>query len=146
MHDKRDGPCTSLGLTLPCTIDRGVPWVNPMHYPDGQTTGTGDNDNMTLLRSECFATRAIRATTGLLIEGEERDILQKICEENRTGFQENAVIKATAELQKTRGKSVRTSEWSTRDGLLHFRDRVYVPKNPDLRRCITSQHHDTKMT
>src|ERR1700720_5042002 len=91
--------------------------------------GTGDNDNMTLLRPECFATRAIRATTGLSIEGEERDILQKICEENRVGFQEDAVVKAATELQKTQGKSVRTSEWSTRDGLLYFQDRVYVPKN-----------------
>src|SRR3984957_17239697 len=94
---------------------------------------------MTLLRPECFATRAIRATTGLSIEGEEWDILQKICEENRAGFQEDAVVKAVAELQKTRGKIVRTSEWSTRDGLLHFRDQVYVPKNPDLQCRITSQ-------
>src|SRR6202040_449426 len=108
-------------------------------------TGTGDNDNMTLLRPECFATRAIRATTGLSIEGEEWDILQKIREENRVGFQEDAVVKAVVELQKTRGKSVRTSEWSTRDGLLYFQDQVYVPKNLDLRRRITSQHHDTKI-
>ena len=56
---------------------------------------------MTLLRPEYFATRAIQATTGLSIEGEERDILQKICEENRAGFQEDAVAKAAAELQKT---------------------------------------------
>src|SRR3984957_10383504 len=100
---------------------------------------------MTLLRPECFATRAIRATTGLSIEGEERDILQKIREENRAGFQEDAVVKAIAELQKTQGKSVWTSEWSTRDGLLCFWDRVYVPKNPDLWHHITSQHHDTKI-
>src|ERR1700719_4530392 len=100
---------------------------------------------MTLLRPECLATHAIRATTGLSIEGEERDILQKIREENCAGFQEDAVVKAATELQKTRGKSVRTSEWSTRDGLLYFRDRVYVPKNPDLQRRITSQHHDTKI-
>src|SRR6202040_4174463 len=65
-------------------------------------TGTRDNDNMTLLRPECFATRANWATTGLSIEGEEWDILQKIREENCAGFQENAVVKAVVELQKNR--------------------------------------------
>src|ERR1700719_1638470 len=68
-------------------------------------TGTGDNDNMTLLCPECVATRAIWATTGLSIEGEERDILQKIHEENHAGFQEDAVVKAITELQKTQGKT-----------------------------------------
>src|ERR1700720_3619086 len=79
-------------------------------------TGTGDNDNMTLLRPECFATRAIRATTGLSIEGEEWDILQEIREENRAGFQEDAVVKAVAELQRTQGKSIEwvASVWSGR--------------------------------
>ena len=100
---------------------------------------------MTLLRPECFATCAIRATTGLSIEGEEWDILQEIREENHAGNQEDAVVKVAMELQKTQGKSIRTSEWSTRDNLLCFRDWVYVPKNPDLWHHITSQHHDTKI-
>src|ERR1700720_3532623 len=90
-------------------------------------TGTGDNDNMTLLRPECFATRAIRATTGLSIEGEEQDILQKIREENRAGFQEDAVVKAVVELQKTQGKSIRTSEWSTIDWGIPWANPMHYP-------------------
>lgn len=32
-----------------------------------------------------------------------------------------------------------------RDGLLTMRDKVYVPCDPELRRCIVHQHHDTKI-
>jgi len=32
-----------------------------------------------------------------------------------------------------------------RDGLLCFRDRIYVPNDPDLRRRITSQHMTPKL-
>jgi transposase InsO family protein len=108
-------------------------------------TGGGDNDNITLLRPEFFAAHAVRALSGLSPEGEERDILRDIRNANRTGKQEDAVARAAGDLRKSKGKSVRASEWSERDGLLCFRDRIYVPNDPELRRRIASQHHDTKV-
>ena len=81
-------------------------------------TGGGDNDNIVLLCPEFFATHAVRALSGLSLEGEERDILRDIHHANREGKQEDAVAKAAAELQKSKGKSIRASEWSERDGLL----------------------------
>jgi len=54
-------------------------------------------------------------------------------------------VKAAGELRKAKGKSLQTSEWSERDGLLCFRDHIYVPNDLELRRRITSQHHDTKV-
>ena len=108
-------------------------------------TGGGDNSNVTLLRPEFFAAHAVRALSGLSPEGEERDILRDIRSGNRAGKQEDAVVKAAEELRRSKGKSIRASEWSERDGLLCFRDRIYVPNDPDLRRRITSQHHDTKV-
>jgi len=108
-------------------------------------TGGGDNSNVTLLRPEFFAAHAVRALSGLSPEGEERDILRDIRSGNRAGKQEDAVVKAAEELRRSKGKSVRASEWSERDGLLCFRDRIYVPNDPDLRRRITSQHHDTRV-
>jgi hypothetical protein len=94
-------------------------------------TGGGDNDNLTLLRPELFAVRALEA---LDLVGEERDILREIRRGNRDGLQEDAVAKAALELRQTKGKSLRTAEWNELDGLLHFRGRVYVPNIADLRR------------
>jgi transposase InsO family protein len=108
-------------------------------------TGAGDNSNVTLLRPEFFAAHAIRALSGLSLEGEERDILRDIRKGNREGKQEDAVAKSATELRRSKGKSLRASEWSEHDGLLCFRDRIYVPNDPELRRRITSQHHDTRV-
>jgi hypothetical protein len=69
-------------------------------------TGVGDNSNVTLLRLEFFATHAIRALSGLSLEGEERDILQDIRKGNREGKQEDAVAKSAMELRRSKGKSV----------------------------------------
>jgi Integrase zinc binding domain len=55
------------------------------------------------------------------------------------------VVKAVEELRKGHAKSVQTAEWSEREGLLQFRGKIYVPDGADLRRCIVSQHHDTKV-
>jgi hypothetical protein len=108
-------------------------------------TGGGDNDNLILLHLEFFAAHAIHALSGLTLEGEEHDILQEIHNGNCTGRQEDAVAKAAEELWKSKGKSIRASEWSERDGLLCFRDCIYVQNDPELSHCITSQHHDTKV-
>jgi hypothetical protein len=107
--------------------------------------GGGDNDNITLLCPEFFAAHAVRALSGLSPEGEECDILRDIRNANRAGKQEDAVARAAGDLQKSKGKSVRASEWSECDGLLCFRDCIYVPNDPELRRHIASQHHDTKV-
>jgi len=92
-----------------------------------------------------FAAHAVRALSGLSLEGEERDILREIRKGNREGKQEDTVARSATELRKSKGKSVRASEWSEHDGLLCFRDRIYVPNDPELRRRITSQHHDTRV-
>jgi hypothetical protein len=107
------------------------------------STGAGDNSNVTLLRPEFFTTHTIQALSGLSLEGEERDILRDIHKGNRKGKQEDAVAKSATELRRSKGNSVRASEWSEHNGLLCFRDWIYVPNDPELRRRITAQHHDT---
>jgi hypothetical protein len=108
-------------------------------------TGGGDNADVTLLRPELFAARAIRTIVGVSAEGEEREILRDIRQGNRAGAQEDTVAKAAQALRSAKGKSLRSAEWSERDGLLCFRDRIYVPDVADVRRRIVAQHHDTKI-
>jgi hypothetical protein len=126
-----------------------------MHHKPGRTmgkpdalsrradhgTGAGDNANITLLTPKFFA---IRALEGLEVAGPELDILCDIRKGSKTP-EEEPVAKAAQELRKSSARSVRSEEWSDRDGLLYFRGRIYVPPNSDLCRCIVSLCHDTRI-
>jgi len=56
------------------------------------------------------------------------------------------VAKAARELWQASGKTVRSVEWSEDNGILWFRDKIYVPWNADLQRRVVSLCHDTKVT
>jgi len=91
-------------------------------------TGEGDNSNITLLTPKLFA---IRALEGLQVTGPEIDILHDIRKGSRDPDEE-PVAKAVKELRKLSTRSVRSQEWSTQEGLLYFRGRIYVPPTSDL--------------
>jgi len=106
-------------------------------------SGTGDNDNLVLLSPELFAVRALE---GLTAFGVELTLLQDIRKALKDGLKEEPVVKAVEELRRGRQRSVRAAEWSELEGLLHFRGKIYVPDDGQLRRRIVSQHHDTKVS
>jgi len=60
------------------------------------------------------------------LEGPEKDILREICQGNQKGDQEESVAKAARELQQALGKTVCFTEWSEDEGVLWFRDKIYV--------------------
>jgi len=68
------------------------------------------------------------------MEGLEKGILKKIRQGNQRGNQEEPVAKAARELRQAASKTVRSTEWSEKEGLLRFRGKIYVPWNVDLRR------------
>jgi Integrase zinc binding domain/RNase H-like domain found in reverse transcriptase len=103
-------------------------------------SGSGDNSDVTLLRPDLFA---IRALEGVGLVGAEVDLLRNIRKAIRDGEKEELVVKAVEELCKGHSKSVRAAEWSEHEGLLHFQGKIYVLDGADLRRQIVSQHHDT---
>ena len=108
-------------------------------------SGGDDNDNIVLLKPEVFA---IRVLGGVTLSGEEEAILEEIKELMKSGNMEESVVKAAEELKRGRANTANTlrgSEWSQDAGLMYFRDRLYVPENPELRRRIVEQHHDTKV-
>jgi len=41
--------------------------------------------------------------------------------------------------------TVHSAEWSEDDGVLQFRDKIYIPRNSDLQRQVVSLCHDTKV-
>jgi len=105
--------------------------------------GTSDNEDMVLLRLELLA---IRALEGVQLEGPEKDILREIRQGNQKGDQEEPVAKVVRELQQISSKTVRSAEWSEKEGVLQFRGKIYVPRSSDLRRRVVSLCHDTKVT
>jgi hypothetical protein len=105
--------------------------------------GTEDNSEVVLLKPELFTVRALE---GVQVEGEEQDILREIRRRNRNGEQEDAVAVAARALKETNGGSLRSAEWRQTEGVLYYRDRIYVPKNAELRRRIVERHHDTQIT
>ena len=104
-------------------------------------TGMEDNQNLTLLTPNLFA---IWALEGLEVSGEEKDLLRQIQRETESESHEEVVVKAIKELKQSLVKSVISSEWSTENGLLRYRVKVYVPKT-DLRWKIVALCHDSKI-
>ena len=92
-------------------------------------SGSGDNANITLLRPSLFAIRALERVTAI---GVEAELLRDIRREFRHGEKEESVVKAVEELWKGHSKLVRVTKWSERDGLLHFRGKIYVPGSLEL--------------
>ena len=91
--------------------------------------GTGDNENTTLLQPELFA---IWALEGVAAVGEEQDLLQDIRGQLQNLGLEDSVAKAVTELRKWHTKLVQSAEWTEREGLLHFRGKIYIPNEPKL--------------
>jgi len=56
------------------------------------------------------------------------------------------VAKVARELQQASSKMVHSAGWSEDEGLLRFKDKIYVPQNPDLWRQVILLCHDTKIT
>jgi hypothetical protein len=105
-------------------------------------TGEADNEDVVLLKPELFV---IRALEGVELMGEEAAILREVRKGNREGKQEDAVAVIAKELAKSSISSTRTAEWTIENGVLLFRGKIYVPNDPDLRRRIVAQHHDSKI-
>jgi predicted aspartyl protease len=80
-------------------------------------SGGEDNRDITLLTPSFFTVRALEGTE---VEGEERDLLRAIRRETRDGELEDIVGKAVKALKSSSARSIRSSEWSEVEGILHF--------------------------
>jgi hypothetical protein len=96
----------------------------PDHIPEGDT----DNEDMTMLPETLF----LRALDTDL----QAEFLAQVKEDDFFG---NAV-----EMLKKKNTPIRSAleDWETRDDLLFYKGRCYVPKSEQLRRQIIQQYHD----
>ena len=126
-----------------------------LHHHPGKTMGKSDalsqrsdhgsrsdnNQNLTLLTPGLFAVRALE---GLQVVGEVKDILKEIWCGMEAEDHKEVVVKAVKELKKSSTKSVKSSEWSTENGLLYYRGKIYVPGS-ELHRQIPTLFHGSKL-
>jgi hypothetical protein len=111
------------------------------HHSD-HGSGSEDNSNVVLLPPELFHVCALE---GVVLTGEEQEILQDIRQAEKKGLQEDSVAKAATALTQGSSRTVRSAEWAEQQGILYFCGKIYVPNNPELCQCIILLHHDTKV-
>jgi len=91
--------------------------------------GSEDNRDHTPLTPNFFAVRALE---GLEVVGQERDLLRLIRRETKGEELEDTVKQAVKALKSTSARTIRSSEWTEADGVLHFRGKIYVPPTADI--------------
>jgi len=104
--------------------------------------GEDDNKDVVLLRPELFKILALKQGH-VLVSGQERPLLQKI---RQSKDLDESVVRAVEELRKSGTSRIDGAEWAEEQGLILFRGKVYVPKDPELRRAIVEAHHDSRIT
>ena len=104
--------------------------------------GEDDNRDVVLLKPEYFKIQALKQGH-VLLSAQEKPLLQKIRESKDL---DESVVKAVEELRKSGTSRIDGAEWVEEQGLILFRGKVYVPKDPELRRAIVQAHHDSQIT
>ena len=107
--------------------------------PDHKKGMEDDNKDIVLLKPEFFRIQALQRGH-LLIHGDEKGLLKKICESK---VQDEQVVKAVEAMKKAGVKMLNGREWEIEQDLILWRGKVYIPKNDKLRLEIIHLHHDT---
>ena len=98
-----------------------------------------DNHEQVVLPADCF--RVLASQRGQASVVPDRDLLKRIrnCSEK-----DATVADALAKVHQLGPRQLRKGieEWTTENGLLLFRGKVYVPKDLELRKELTCLHHD----
>jgi hypothetical protein len=78
-----------------------------------------------LLNADLFAVCAMEAVA---VEGEEREVLRDIHAKVKEGCMDDSVALMVKGLKDSKSRMVKGAEWNLREGLVYFRDRIYVPR------------------
>ena len=105
--------------------------------------GSADNADIVLLPPKLFT---IHAVEGVELIRTESDILWDIQKGIKSEEpHEELVAQAVKAMRGSKTKSLCSAQWSESKGLIYFRGRIYVPQTSNLRHCIVSLCHDTRI-
>jgi hypothetical protein len=99
-----------------------------------------DNSETMVLKPEVFKINATKRGHSTTVN--DHPILKRIRQSKEI---DESVATAIQTLHKLGPKKLRRGleDWNNEDGLVLYRGKVYVPKDPDIRRDLTKLHHDS---
>ena len=83
------------------------------------------NDNQVFIKNNW-----IRSLGEVVIEGSEIDIVEKI---KKARSKDEEVVRIVEEIKKAKVKELRGVEWKIKGELVLKKEKVYIPKNEELR-------------
>ena len=102
--------------------------------PDWKVGVEKDNDNQVFIK-DCWLCNLHE----VVIEGPEVDIIEKI---KKAGDKDKEVVRVVEEMKKAEIKVVREEEWQLEGDLVLKKEKIYMPKDKELRVEIIWLHHD----
>ena len=99
--------------------------------PDWKIGVEKDNDNQVVIKDNW-----IRSIQELVIEGPEVDLVEKI---KKARSKDEDVVRVVEEMKKTGVRELQGKEWQIEGELVLKEEKVYVPKNKELRAEL---HHN----
>ena len=104
-------------------------------WPDWQEGVGKENKDRTLVKKEWLEARTLEE---VVIEGV--DILDRI---RKSKAVDDEVVKIVEKMKRANVKVLRNKEWREENGLMLKEEKVYVPKDEELRAEIIWLHHNT---
>jgi len=93
-----------------------------------------DNENQVIIKDHWICN-----LQEVVIEGPEVELLEKI---KRARSKNKDVVRVVEEMKKTKVKELRGDEWKIKGELVLKEEKVYVPKDKELRAEVIWLHHD----
>ena len=95
-----------------------------------------DNKDQMLIKPEWLEARRMEMVK-IIVEGV--DLLKKV---KQSKVKDDKVVKAVEEMKQEGVKMLRDKEWREVDSVMYKEEKVYVPRDDELRMEIIRLHHD----
>ena len=105
--------------------------------PDWKVGVENDNDNQVVIKDNWIC-----SLQEVVIEGSEVDIIEKI---KKARGKDEEVVRIVEEMKKVRVKAIQGEEWKIKGELVLKEEKVYIPKDEELRAEIIWLYHDVPM-